>query len=127
MAGMDGDKEGTNLAGGQFEIQCFPLESILLALNNPTVNLFILHIEGFELAVLRAIDWNKVNIEVLTVEVEHAGHIMKDSSPEIIEEFMKSKGYKRFLHRNRLHYKTGEQLDHLYVRNDIVQKYNVVQ
>ena len=47
-----------------FKIQCFPLESILHALNNPTVNLFILDIEGFELAVLRAIDWNKVNIEV---------------------------------------------------------------
>lgn len=47
-----------------FKIQCFPLESILAALDNPTVNLFVLDIEGFELAVLRAINWDKVSIEV---------------------------------------------------------------
>jgi len=47
-----------------FQVQCFPVESILASVNNPTVNLFILDIEGFELAVLQAIDWNKVDIEV---------------------------------------------------------------
>jgi len=108
-------------------IQCFPLEAILAAVRSPKVNLFILDIEGYELAVLRAIDWSKVDIEVLTVEVEHAGVFMKDSSPTIIEEFMKDKGYKRFKHRNRFHYATGEELDHLYVRNDVVDRYNVVQ
>ncbi len=33
----------------------------------------------------------------------------------------------RFKHRNRFHYVTGEELDHLYVRNDVVDRYNVVQ
>ena len=47
-----------------FQVQCFPLESILSALYNPVVNLFVLDVEGFEFAILRAIDWTKVDIEV---------------------------------------------------------------
>ena len=45
-------------------MQCFPLLSILTALDSPTVNLFILDIEGYELAVLRALPWDKLDIEV---------------------------------------------------------------
>ena len=40
------------------------MESILNAVGQPTVNLFVLDIEGFELAVLKSINWEKVNIEV---------------------------------------------------------------
>ena len=39
----------------------------MLALQNPKVNLFVLDIEGFELAVLRAINWDKVDIEVSNI------------------------------------------------------------
>jgi hypothetical protein len=41
-------------------VQCFPLYSILLALGNPTVDLFSLDIEGAELKVLETIPWSKV-------------------------------------------------------------------
>ena len=40
------------------------MESILNAIGQPTVNLFVLDIEGFELDVLKSINWEKVNIEV---------------------------------------------------------------
>jgi hypothetical protein len=46
------------------QIQCFPLYSLLLALGNPTVNLFILDVEGAEYMVLKTIPWHKVDIEV---------------------------------------------------------------
>ena len=46
-------------------MQCLPLVSLLYALGNPTVNFFVLDIEGFELAVLRTIPWDKVDIEVI--------------------------------------------------------------
>ena len=49
-----------------FQIQCFPLYSLLLAVGNPTVNLFILDIEGAEYLVLKNIPWDKVDIEVST-------------------------------------------------------------
>ena len=45
-------------------MQCFPLESILAAFKHRTVNLFVLDIEGYELAVLRSINWKKVDVEV---------------------------------------------------------------
>ncbi len=47
-----------------FQLQCFPIEAIVAAVDNPVVNLFVLDIEGYELAVLRSIPWDKVNIEV---------------------------------------------------------------
>jgi hypothetical protein len=47
-------------------MQCFPLYSLLLALGNPTVNLFILDIEGTEYLILKTIPWDKVDIEVST-------------------------------------------------------------
>jgi hypothetical protein len=45
-------------------VQCLPLYSILLALNQTTVDLFSLDIEGNELDVLRTIPFDKVNIKV---------------------------------------------------------------
>ena len=54
------------------EFQCFPLFSLLLALDSPTVTLLSLDIEGAELAVLRAIPWTKVNIELVMIEVNHS-------------------------------------------------------
>ncbi len=44
--------------------QCFPLYSILLALNRTTIDYFSLDIEGYELDVLRTIPWSKVDIKV---------------------------------------------------------------
>lgn len=43
-------------------MQCFPLYSMLLAVGNPTVDYMSLDIEGAELAVLRSIPWDKVDI-----------------------------------------------------------------
>ena len=60
-----------------FQLQCLPLVSLLFALGNPTVNFFVLDIEGFELAVLRTIPWDKVDIEVLSVETDLAGKFQK--------------------------------------------------
>ena len=43
---------------------CFPFHSILFAIGNPSVDYFSLDIEGVELAVLKTIPWNKVDIKV---------------------------------------------------------------
>ena len=42
------------------EMQCLPLYSLLLALDNPTVHYFSLDIEGAEFPVLKSIPWDKV-------------------------------------------------------------------
>ena len=46
------------------QVQCFPLYTLLAGMGNPTVHLFVLDIEGFELGVLRHIPWDKVDIQV---------------------------------------------------------------
>ena len=72
-------------------MQCFPLESILTAMGNPTVNLFILDIEGYELAVLQTIPWDKVDIEVshMSVALVPAFFFISHQPPSFYESFPK--------------------------------------
>ena len=46
-------------------VQCFPLYSILLAVNRTRIDFLSLDIEGHELKVLQTIPWNKVDIRVI--------------------------------------------------------------
>jgi len=45
-------------------VQCFPLYSILLAVNQTSLDYFSLDVEGHELFVLKTIPWHKVDIKV---------------------------------------------------------------
>ena len=49
---------------GYVNVTCLPLYSILLALDNPTIDYFSLDIEGSELDVLKTIPFDKVDIKV---------------------------------------------------------------
>ncbi len=44
----------------RLRVQCFPLQSVLLALGNPPVDYFSLDIEGAEFPVLNTIPFDKV-------------------------------------------------------------------
>ena len=46
------------------KVVCLPLISILNAIGNPRIDYFSLDIEGAELAVLKTIPWEKVDIKV---------------------------------------------------------------
>ena len=48
------------LGGHDLEVPCFPIHTILLALNVTHVDYFSLDVEGFELQVIRTIPWNLV-------------------------------------------------------------------
>ncbi|XP_060605156.1 protein Star-like [Ruditapes philippinarum] len=60
-----------NIPKDEVHIQCFPLYSILLALDQLTVDFFSLDVEGDELNILKTIPWGEVNIKMLTVEYVH--------------------------------------------------------
>ena len=45
-------------------------------MGNPTVNWFILDIEGAEFQVLQTIPWHLVDIEMISVETDMAGLVM---------------------------------------------------
>ena len=87
MAGIVPEKTNSSMT-----LQCVPLYTLLLAMGNPTVNWFILDIEGAEYQVLQTIPWHLVDIEMISVETDLAGLIMPGSRQEIID-YMKEKGY----------------------------------
>lgn len=70
------------------EVQCFPLFSLLLALNQTRVDYFSLDVEGLELEVLQTIPWELVDIHVMTVEFSHGG-----MGKEELRTFVEGKGY----------------------------------
>ena len=72
---------------GTLQVPCFPLYSMLLALNMTAIDYFSLDIEGDELTILKTIPFNKVDITVLSVEYVHG-----DDKREL-KQYMKSQGY----------------------------------
>ena len=66
--------ESTEIAtSSDISFQCIPLFSLLLSLGNPTVNYLSLDIEGGEFQVLQTIPWEKVDIQVMSIETHFLG------------------------------------------------------
>ena len=70
------------------QVPCFPLESLLAAINQTRVDYLSLDVEGAELDVLKAIPWDSLDVSVLSVEYLHA-----PNGKQTYSEFMASKGY----------------------------------
>ena len=60
--------------------------------------------------MLQTIPWDKVDIEVLSVETDLAGKVLDGSRQEIIQ-LMEINGYIRFDHRNNINRVTGVAQD----------------
>ena len=69
--------------GRTIQVQCFPLQSVLLALDNPTVDYFSLDFEGSEFAILNNPDWDNVDISIISIEMQHDGEIFHGTKQEI--------------------------------------------
>eukprot|EP00095_Tigriopus_kingsejongensis_P001826 snap_masked-scaffold10_size831480-processed-gene-4.8 protein:Tk01826 transcript:snap_masked-scaffold10_size831480-processed-gene-4.8-mRNA-1 annotation:"hypothetical protein DAPPUDRAFT_302580" len=72
---------------------CYPLFSILKALNVSHVDYFSLDVEGFELDILKTIPFDQVDITALSVEFIHEEESFSKGSKKKLEDFMTSKGY----------------------------------
>ncbi|KAK3605491.1 hypothetical protein CHS0354_001480 [Potamilus streckersoni] len=72
------------------EVPCFSLYSIVLAVNQTTIDYFSLDVEGRELSVLQSIPFDKVHIDTFTVEYLNGNdnNYYKD-----IKSFMEKNGY----------------------------------
>lgn len=69
-----------------YTIDAVPLQQLLDKYKLTVINYFSLDVEGSELSVLKSIDWDKVLIEVIDVEVNY------DAKP--ITDFLTRRGYK---------------------------------
>ncbi len=72
---------------GTIEAQCFPLYSVLMALGNPTIDYFVLDIEGAEFPVLKTIPFEKLDIRLLQVELPYLGKYFPGSYHDLVEFF----------------------------------------
>merc|ERR1719334_1340020 len=109
MAGLILEPELGHAASGYMQHQCFPLTGLLLALDNPKVNYFSLDIEGAEFQVLKSIAWEKVDIEVLSVELTMPGLVFPGSRDQV-HEYLEEKNF--------VYIGTLGDSDDLFVRRD---------
>jgi len=76
---------------------CFPLASILSALQLSHINFFSLDVEGGEYSVLQTIDFNCTTFDVIAVEIL-GGTLADDNKTKSLTDFLDSRGY-RFVSR----------------------------
>lgn len=82
------------------DVQCFPLYSILRAIDVTHIDFFSLDVEGEELNVLHTVPFDKVDIEMMTVEFKHV-----TDGEFSLKQFVEQKGYSSILkvsHYNNL-------------------------
>jgi len=92
-------------------MQCFPLYSLILATGNRTVNYLSLDIEGAEFLVLKTIPWDKVDIEVISLETNHVGEVFPGSQREV-REYLEERGYVMA---------ATVEIDDIFVRRDLYE------
>ena len=73
-------------AGESVNIKCASLLSIMSALNIYHIDYFSLDVEGAEMFILESIDWDRLTIDLFTIET----HVNRDT----ILTFMTTHGYK---------------------------------
>ena len=101
----------------EIEMQCFPLNSVLKAMDNPIIDYFSLDIEGAEFAVLNSLPWKEVNITLVSVEINHAGDIFPGTRDDI----------KRLLLENAFEFVTTTTIDDFYLHKSFKRKGNKVK
>merc|ERR1712107_756280 len=77
--------------GSSMPLQCLPLSTLILALGNPRVDFLSLDIEGAELAVLKTILWDKIDIRTISVETQFVE--LFDYSEDDVQMLLQSKGF----------------------------------
>ena len=75
--------------------------------------------------MLRTIPWDRVDIEVLTVETDLAGKVLEGSRQEIIE-FMESMGYTHRQHRVSWSSVNDVPKDDMFIRNDVARRIGLI-
>lgn len=73
-------------------VQCFPLHSILLALDLQAVDFLSLDLSGIELDVLKTMPLKSINIETLSISCDRCS----DKNETDIIYYLKSNNYKLF-------------------------------
>ncbi|KAK2151966.1 hypothetical protein LSH36_344g03039 [Paralvinella palmiformis] len=72
-------------------VPCFPLDTLLAAMDRRHVDYLSLDVEGYELDILRSISWDKFIIDVISVE-----YVMLKEGKKALKDYMETIGYVTF-------------------------------
>ncbi|KAK3586476.1 hypothetical protein CHS0354_001861 [Potamilus streckersoni] len=106
-----------------YEVPCFPLYSIMLAINRTSIDYFGLDVEGNELQILETIPFDDLDIKSLTAECLEMYGRGKERAEEV-KAFLESKGYRcrGIIEANPQHSCFAEDL--VFIKEDLIsQKY----
>lgn len=103
------DKSKKSVEGRSSTALCFPLESLLLALNTTRVDYFSLNAEGFELDVLGTIPFDRLDIDVISFQFSHARE-----PATAYDELMSRHGFARYTQVNNV--------DFVFAKTDLLRR-----
>ncbi|KAL3871765.1 hypothetical protein ACJMK2_039743 [Sinanodonta woodiana] len=107
-----------------YEVPCFPLYSIMLAINRTSIDYFGLDVEGNELQILKTIPFDDLDIKIMTTECLEM-HGRGKERADALKLFLESKGYRchGIIEENPQHSCFAEDI--VFIREDLVtKKYN---
>jgi hypothetical protein len=96
-------KDWAKVKQGVTEIKCIPISKILDFARINHVDYFLLDVEGAELEVLESFNFDKVTVDVLSIETE--AKFRPEGYGGKVVEFMKGKGYEVYAQIGRNHCK----------------------
>ena len=96
-------------------LQCFPLFSIMLALNRSTIDYLSLDVEGSELDILKTIPYRKLDIKSISVEYAHVGV----NGRQNVQEFLENRGYVKIAEVNDTKFRAN---DLIFVKKHLTRK-----
>ncbi|KAF0296447.1 Protein Star [Amphibalanus amphitrite] len=87
-------KKGSREELLKYPVDCYPLYTILLAMNRTTVDFFSLDVEGVEMGVLAYLPWHLLDIKIVLAESYMGG--MWNPQADQMRWFMAQQGYMAF-------------------------------
>ncbi|CAL4133420.1 unnamed protein product [Meganyctiphanes norvegica] len=82
------DTDTSKVKSGQVVVQCFPLQTLLLAINQTHVDYCSLDIQGSEMDVIKTLPLDTIDIKVFSIE-----HVLIIGGKPVISGYMKTQGY----------------------------------
>ena len=96
----------------QLNMTCIPLMTIIEAYGKSVIDYLSLDIEGAELQVLQTLDFEKIDIKIISIETNKIGKVF-DGSLTQLDYLLRRHNYIKYAQL---------RIDALYVKNDILDK-----
>ena len=75
------------------QLQCFPLQAVMAALNNPIVGYLSLDINGSEYTILKTMNWTNLKISAMSVEMSNNKEDIYNLLGQKSYSYVKSAGF----------------------------------